>query len=507
MRMARPCSLALAAAALLAAAAPAQGVGFAASLPFTDVASADHLPILSGALDVKAPAGSAATLMHDVSAFEVSGLAVVCWDYPCHRAAGPLSVRVSAGSTVALRYPQTGDLHLVAEHAVVAPVDLDAHKAGFSDLSAGMSLAPSLIAATQGSRLVLDTQLLPPAQDGPVPAQAPPGLPSEAQQYFQAPDPDDTAGAVLAALTAGSRLQVLDGGQVVHDQSGYSGLLLQGAIQVEPVTAAAFVLPCAIRCDLSVSAQGGPADLRGAAASIVALAELAQGTSLPPVDLGPFTDLLEPLADGVYVDLPLLADPSQFRIQDLTVARFGELHAELQPGAATAAGDGPLVIQSGSVQGSPEFVGGRYFGMPLWAWFLWIAAIVAVLVAAAVRAPRSSERWDRLGVVGWLLGAVAWAMLLYLWNANFGRVIGVSATSHGLSGTSRLLVSGIEGATLVAMVLMVVLPARLLLSRLFRLARQGRLMGLAGPLATTVGILAGTPLLLGLVNLALRMVR
>jgi hypothetical protein len=145
--------------------------------------------------------------------------------------------------------------------------------------------------------------------------------------------------------------------------------------------------------------------------------------------------------------------------------------------------------------------------MPLWAWFLWIAAIVAVLVAAAVRAPRSSERWDRLGVVGWLLGAVAWAMLLYLWNANFGRVIGVSATSHGLSGTSRLLVSGIEGATLVAMVLMVVLPARLLLSRLFRLARQGRLMGLAGPLATTVGILAGTPLLLGLVNLALRMVR
>jgi hypothetical protein len=494
----------LAVLALLACAAPVQAVGFSASLPFTDFAAADHLPILSGSLDVTAPAGSAATLMHNVSAFEVSGLAVVCWDYPCHRAAGPLSVRVAAGSTVALRYPQTGDLHLVAEHAVVTPVDLDSQKAGFSDLSAGMSLAPSLIAATQGSRLVFDTKLLPAAPDGPVPAQAPPGLPPQAQQYFQAPDPDDTAGAVLAALTAGSRLQVLDGGQVVHDVSGYSGLILQGAIQVEPIAAEAFVLPCAIRCDLDVTTQGGPADLKRATASIVALAELAQGAPLPPVDLGPFTDLLDPLADGVYVDLPLLADPGQFSIKDLTVARFDSFHAALQPGAAPAPGDGQLVIQSGSVQGSPEFVGGRYFGMPLWSWVLWAAAIVAIVVAAVVRAPKASERWDHLRIVGWVLGAIAWALLAYFWNANFGQVIGVSATSSGLSGTSRMLVLAVEGVTLLAMALMVVLPARLLLSRLFRLARQGRFMGLAGPLATGVGILAGLPLLLGLVDLALR---
>lgn len=490
----------LAVLALLACAAPAQGVGFSADLPFTDFTAADHLPILSGSLDVTAPAGSAPTLMHNVSAFEVSGLAVVCWDYPCHRAAGPLTVRVSAGSTVALRYPQTGTLHLAAEHAVVTPVDLDAQKAGFSDLSAGMRLAPSLIAATQGSRLVFDTQLLPPTQDGPVPAQAPPGLPPQAQQYFQAPNPDDTAGAVLAALTPASRLQVLDGGQVVHDVSGFSGLLLQGSIQVEPVAAEAFVLPCAVRCDLAVTTQGGPADLAAATASIVALAELAQGSPLPPVDLGPFTDLLDPLADGVYVDLPLLADPGQFRVKDLTVARFDSFHAALQPGAAPASGDGQLVIQSGSVQGSPAFAG----PMPLWCWFLWAAALVAIVVAAVVRAPKTSERWDHLRIVGWVVGAIAWALLAWFWNANFGHVIGVSATSPGLSGTSRMLVLAIEGATLLAMVLMVVLPSRLLLSRLFRLARQGRFMGLAGPLATGVGILAGLPLLLGLVNLALR---
>jgi hypothetical protein len=491
--------------ALLACALPAQGVGFAADLPFTDFATAGHLPILSGALDVHAPAGSQPTLMHNVSAFEVSGLAVVCWDYPCHRAGGPLSVRVAAGSTVALRYPQSGSLHLRAEHAVATPVLLDADKSGFSTLSAGMHLGPSLIAATQGSRLVLDTQVLPPAQDGPVPAQAPPGTPPQAQQYFQAPDPDDAAGAVLATLTAGSRLQVVDGGQVVLDVSGYNGLILQGAIQVEPISAEAFVLPCAIRCGLDVATQGSPADLAGATRSIRALAELAQGAPLPPVDLGPFSDLLDPLADGVYVDLPLLADPADFRVKDLTVARFDEFHADLRPNATATPGDGPLVIQSGSVQGSPRFVGGRYFGMPLWAWFLWAAAFVAVIVAAVTRAPKTSERWDRLRPIGWILGAIAWAFLAFLWHQNFGHVLGVNATAPGLSSTSRWLLLAVEGATLLGMVSIVVLPARILLSRLFRIARQGRFMGLAGPASTAIGILAGTPLLLGFVDLALRL--
>lgn len=498
-------SLRLVVATLLAVSAPvAQDVGFAADLPFTDFAASDHLPLLAGSLDVKAPAGSAPTLMHNVSAFAVTGLAVVCWDYPCHRAAGLLTVEVLSGSTVALRYPQTGDLHLVADHAVAAPVDLDGERSGFADLAAGLDLAPSLIAATQGSRLVLDSQFLPPAQDGPVPAQAPPGAPPQAAPLFQAPDPDDGNGAVLAGLTPASRLVVLDGGQVVHDVEGYGGLILQGAIHVDPVSAEAFVLPCAILCDVDVTTEGGPGDLQAATASIVSLAEVAQGAPLPPIELGPWTDVLDPLADGVYVDLPLLAESGRFSVGNLTVARFDEFHADLAPGAAAAPGSGPLVVQSGSVQGAPQFVGGRYFGMPLWSWFLWAAAIGAIVVAAVLRAPKANERWDRLYFVGWLVGAAAWAVLVFVWHENFGRVLGVDAASPGLSSSSRMLVGAIEGATLLAMVLMVVLPARLLLSRAFRLMRQGRFMGLAGPAATAVGILAGTPLLLGFVNLALR---
>lgn len=490
-------------AALLACAAPAQGVVFTADLPFTDFATADHMPILGGALDVAAPAGSAPTLMHNVSAFEVGGLAVVCWEYPCHRASGRLVVRVHEGSTVALRYPQTGSLHLVAEHAVATPVDLDSEKSGFSELSAGLRLAPSLVAATEVGRLVLETELVPPTQDGPVPAQAPPGVPPAASSMFQAPNPDDTNGAVLAALTPRSRVQVIDGGSIVHDASGYGGLILQGAIQVEPVAAEAFLLPCAIVCDVDVQKQGSPPDLAASTRSIVSLVELAQGAPMPPVDLGAFTDLLNPLADGVYFDLPLMADPTSFRVSNLTVARFDALHAELRPGAEPASGDGPLVIQSGTVRGSPEFAG----WMPLWSWILWGAALVAIVAAAIVRAPKEHERWDRLRIVGWVLGAIAWAALAVVWHANFGHVLGVDATSPGLSSSSRLLVAAVEAATLLAMVLMVVLPARLLLSRLFRLVRQGRFMGLAGPVATAVGILAGTPLLLGFVDLALRLFR
>jgi hypothetical protein len=492
----------VATALLLTLLAPAaQGVGFAADLPFTDLATADRLPILGGSLDVKAPAGGAPTLMHNVTAFEVGGLAVVCWQYPCHRATGALSVLVHSGSTVALRYPQTGDLHLVAEHAVAAPVLLDSEKSGFGGLSAGMRLAPSLVAATEVGRLTLETELLPPAQGGPVPAQAPPGLPPATSQLFQPPDPDDTNGAVLAALTPRSRIQVVDAGRVVHDFSGYGGLILQGAVSVEPVAAEAFVLPCAVVCDVRVGTQGSPPDLEAAAASILELVEVAQGRALPPIGFGPYADLLDPLADGVYLSMPLLADPSGFSVGDLTVARFDRFSAQLRPGADPATGDGPLVIRAGSVQGSPEFAG----WMPLWSWFLWGLAILAVVVAAIVRAPKESDRWDRLRFVGWALGAVAWAVLAFVWHANFGRVLGVDATSPGLSGSSRLLLAGVEAATLLAMALMVVLPARLLLSRVFRLARQGRFMGLAGPAGTTVGILAGTPLLLGFVDLALRL--
>jgi hypothetical protein len=499
--------LRLLAALALALAAPAQAVGFSADLPFTDVASADHLPLLGGSLDVRTPAGRAPALMHNVSGFTVSasGLAVACWESTCHRAVGTLAVQVLAGSTVALRYPQAGDLHLVAAHAVAAPVDLQGQRSGLAGLPAGLDLAPSLVAATQSSRLVLETKLVPSAVGGPLPTQGPPGTPSPGTSLFEALDPDDADGAVLATLTPQSRLVVLDGGQVVHGIEGPGALVLQGAIQVDPVSAEAFVLPCAIRCEVSITTRGEPGDLQAATASIVSLAEIAQGAPLPPVDLGPWSDLLDPMADGVYVDLPLLADPGQFRVASLTVARFDEFHAALGPGAAPAPGSGPLVIRSGSVQGSPEFVGGRYFGMPPWSWLLWAAAVAAIVVAAVRRAPKSNERWDRLYFVGWLTGAAAWAVLVFVWHRNFGHVLGVNMETPGLSPSSRAVVAAVEGATLLAMALMVVLPTRLLLSRAFRLLRQGNLMGLAGPASTVVGILAGPPLLLGFLDLALRL--
>jgi hypothetical protein len=107
--------------------------------------------------------------------------------------------------------------------------------------------------------------------------------------------------------------------------------------------------------------------------------------------------------------------------------------------------------------------------------------------------------------MGRVTGGVVLAILVIVWHVNFGRVLGVDATTGGLPATARILIGAVELGTLLAMLLMVVLPARLLLSRAFRILRQGRFMGLAGPLASLVGILAGTPLLLGFVDLALAM--
>ncbi|MHB1260532.1 MAG: hypothetical protein ACYC2H_02325 [Thermoplasmatota archaeon] len=499
--------LLLAGLAVLPGLPSATAAEFVAAIPFTDFAAADHLPVLGGSLDVRSPAGGSPAIMHKVAGFQVDGLAVVCWQYPCHEAQGPLVVRVLDGSSVALRFPETGFLHLRAEHAVATPVALDGERAGFAGLSAALRLAPSLSAATRGGVLTVDPEVLQPAPDGVVPAQGPAGTPPVLAPFLQAPDPDDGDAAVLATLSPASRIEVLDGGRLVHQAKGYAGLLLQGAIHVEAVEAEAFVVPCAVRCDLVVVDRDATADLGAAAAMLLELVQLAQGTPLPGFELGPFGDLLNPVADGVFVDFPLVEDPAEFSVANLTVVRFGRFEASLYPGAPASSGSGPLVIQSGDVRGSPEFVGGPYFGMPLWSYVLWGLALVAIVGAAALRSPKRNATWDRLQWVGRTLGAVALVALVVVWHLNFGRVLGVDSLTPGLGSGTRFLVVVVEGGTLLAMTFMVVLPTRLLLSRGFRIAGQGRFMGLAGPLASLVGILAGTPLLLGFLDLALAIFR
>lgn len=490
----------------LALATPsATAEAFRAPLPFTDVAAADHMSVLSGSLDVRAPARGAPALMHNVSGFQIDGLDVVCWEYPCHESPGALVVRVAAGSTVALRFPTTGSLHLRAAHAVASPVALDAARSGFSGLAATLRLAPSLAAVVQDGELSVGPETLPAAPDGAVPVQPPPGLPRGVAAFFQGPDPDDGSGAVLATLTPWSRIEVIDGGRLVHAQDGYGGLLLQGTIVVQPVRAEAFLVPCIGRCDVEVTDQGRTADVAAATSFLLGVVALAQGSTVPPVSFGPWGALLDPMATGAFVDFPLVASPADFRIANLTVVRFDRFQASLYPGAPENPGDGPLVIQSGSVQGAPEFVGGPYFGMPLWSYVLWIAALVAFVVRVATRAPKEHDRWDRWRWVGRVLGLLGWLGLAVLWHVNFDRVLGVSATSGGLDTGSRWLVGAVEAATLLAMALVVVLPARILIANVLRTARQGRFMGLSGPLASGVGILFGAPLLLGFVDLVLQL--
>lgn len=489
--------------AAMALAPAADAEPFTATLPFTDFSTASHLPFLSGTFDGRSPAGGSPAVLHRVDAFKVDELEVVCWEYPCHESTGSLAVRVAANSTVALRFPTAGILHLRADHAVSLPVRLDAEKNGFGELAAALQLAPSLAIAAEGGRLSVLPEEVQPAPAGTVPVSRPPGTPPQLSDYFSAPDPSDEDAAVLASLTPGSRLEVVDGGRVVHAITGYGALLLQGGIHVEPVAAEAYVLPCAVRCDVQVTDTGVAADLEAATTMVLNVVALALGVPAMPLGFGPFAEVLNPMAAGVLVDFPLLADPTQFSVSNLSVIRFDVYEVSFYPGAPAAPGDGPLVIQSGSVQGSPEFVGGPYFGMPLWSYILWGLAIIAVVVAAAVRAKKES-RWDHLRWIGRIAGLVALAALVVVWHLNFSRVIGVDALSPGLDAEARGLVAAVEVGTLLAMMAMVVLPARLLLSRALRLAGQGRFMGLAGPLASVVGILAGTPLLLGFVDLALR---
>ena len=473
---------------------------FTADLPFTDMQKASRVPLLSGATTVDSVAGGAPTILSDVVAFEIHGITVACWQYPCLEGSD-LSVRVGNGSTVALRFPATGTLHLEADSGLSVPVDLDAVRSNFGrGPAAGLTLAPSLAVASNGGNLAFLPETLEPAADGPVPASSPiPGLPPALASQFQAPDPTDENAAVLAGLTNTSRLEVVQAGRVVQVLPGYAAVLLQGDIVVQPVTARAFLIPCTIKCDLDVTAKAHDTDVVAAMGNLFRLVEQMQGDALPDLELGSFGSLLNPIAAGAFVELPL--DLKRFSVSNLTVVRFDHLQTSLFPGSPPADGSGELVILSGEVKDAPEFVGTKFFGMPLWSYILWGVAIVALVLRLALR--RGQPKPEGGKWIARLVGLAAFLALAVVWHLAFVRVLGVGAASPGLDFTSRLIIGGIELGTLLSMVLMVVTPARILLGNALRLAGLPKLARFAPAAGRAVGIVVGLPLLLGLVNFAL----
>jgi hypothetical protein len=477
----------------------AAGVPFEPDLPFANLARDDSVAVLSGALELDSVMGASPAVLANVTGFTIDGLDVVCWEYPCYKSDGPLSVRVVAGSTVALRYPLSGSLRLEADHAVAAPVLLDASQAGFSNLDAGFTLAPSLAAATTGGLLRFLPETLAAQPDGPVPAQPPvTGLPELLASQFQAPDPTDADGALLAGLTPGSRIELLDQGRTVRTLDGSSGLLLQGTIAVDPVEAEAYVVPCGGRCDM-VFRPGHDVDVLGAVERLLGLTELVQGEAVPALELGPWGSLVNPVANGAYVDLPLITDPGDFDVGSLTLVRFDRLEASLYPGAPPGEGTGALVIQSGNVQGSPEFLGVRYFSMPLLSYILWGLALLAVL-ARWVFARQEPKHRSGLART---LAVVCFVVLLAVWHLTFERTLGLGAFSPGLEASTRGLVAGVELATFLAMLLLVVVPVRLFLGHGLRTVRLRKASAYAGTLALVAGGLLGPLILLGILDFAL----
>lgn len=473
---------------------------FTAELAFTDLQRAARVPLISGATTVDSMAGSAPTILADVATFEIHGITVACWQSPCLEG-NDLSVRVGGGSTVALRFPATGALHLEADSAVSMPVDLDAVRGSFGrGLTAGLTLAPSLAASTQGGILTFRPESLDPAEDGPVPAQPPiPGLPPALASQFQAPDPTDDHAAVLAGLTSTSRLEVLQAGRVVQVLPGYGAVLLQGEIRVQPVMAQAFLIPCNTRCDLDVTAKAPDTNILVALGSLFRLVEQMQGDALPDLKLGSFGKLLNPIAAGAFVELPL--NLKDFSVANLTIVRFDHLQATLGPGSPEAGGSGELVIVSGEVKDAPTFVGTKFFGMPLWSYILWGVALVALVLRVVLRRDQAKPEAGKW--IPRVVGLAAFLALAVVWHFAFLRVLGVGVTSPGLDVTSRLIIGAVELGTLLSMVLMVVTPARILLGNALRLAGLPTLAPYAPAVGRLVGLVVGVPLLLGLVNFTL----
>jgi hypothetical protein len=470
---------------------------FVASLEFADLQTAASLAVVSGDTEVQARTGDAPTILASVDRFSIHGVEVACWESPCLK--GDLSVRVGQGSTLALRFPKTGDLRLDAPAAMSMAVDLDAVWENLGGMAAGFTLAPGLATGTSNGQLRFERQVLAPEPDGPIPAASPiPGLPGPVASQFMAPDPTDANAAVLATITPQSSLEILQGGSVVQVLHNASALLLQGNLDIETIRADSFVIPCAQRCDVVVTANASDRDITAAVDNVLSLVGELQGEELEPIDWGFFDGMLNAVADGAYVVFPL--DVKKFEVGNLTLVRFSRLEASLGPQDQQATGSGGLVIQSGEVRDAPPFVGTRFFAMPSWSYLLWGLAVVALVVRVIVR--RKQEQPER----GWLNRLVGLGSVLALavaWHLVFVATFGIGMTTPGLEWQARGMMAAVEALTLLGMVLILVVPLTLLLRNTLRLVGLPKVASYAPTMARLAGIALGGPLLLGLIHFAL----
>ncbi|MHB8633844.1 MAG: hypothetical protein ACYDBQ_07770 [Thermoplasmatota archaeon] len=441
----------------------------AQTIPFPHLGGpSTNVTLLTGGLTVATGSTEGAYGIVNLTApFTITGIQQIAWDPTNPSAArqsasGSLSVTVMPGGSVGFDPGMATSATLSAPYAVALPLDpaIDWAVPG----ERGVHVGPSLAAFLSGGGMTMANVTVPPTT-------------------FSNPH-----GAALLALNPQTSLVVRDGSALLATAHGAAGFT--GRLHFSTVAAEAYLVPFTAQASAHVSSaspQSVVAASKGVSFTDIQRDLAILGNSKAAQLSG------NPLA-GVQDILYRVLNPGMFQLamnrtgnpdlHNLTLARGGSYDLAVSGTLLSVTGSAPLALQNGRVAGAkPMVVLWRYVALPAWSIALWVVALALFVAVLILHRPKKSERWDRYRWVGRVATLAAFLVLAWLWNRHMGDLLGVNATSSGLSTQTRLAFAGVEYVLLAAVMGFVTAPLRLALRSGFRILGQGTFMGMASPLA------------------------
>lgn len=436
--------LAIAVAMLVPAAAAAVEQDRQATFPMGE-GFEDRLTIVSGTMNLSAPAVSASTGFFRTSALSIPGVSRACWQQALANLPtcidGPLRLVIPSGASFGFKAATPYSLDAHADHAMVTFVDLG-QADGFGDR---LHVGPSAIASMVGGRVSI------------------PSLPAATSA--------DPLGFTL--LEAGNPLELRNAdGVVVHQvRLNDKPLLVEGLLDVPSFAAEVAILPFEQGASVSFRPASDAAAAEGLSAAKMALLReilanvriLAdEAKAAPFAILGKADEVVSEVFNGAYLRTQLADDPHG--LGDVAFAKFSELLIE-DEGSGSLGFDGSYTLVVGDL--GPSFnnssVSDESQGLRLW---VGIFLLLAILVVAAwlwlrdgpvQRTAPGPHTW--VARVATALGALA-AFLVWDWQLN--EVLGTSLLTTEGSDSGLGAVAVLEVGSLLLAVLLIGLPVFLI---------------------------------------------
>lgn len=454
-----------------------------ASFPMADGFD-DRMTIVSGAMELRAPAVRESAAFFRPSGVEVLGLTKVCWqavaDVPRQCADGVLKVVVPDGISFGFNSPHGYAVAIDADHALATFVDLG-RAPGFDR---SLQVGPSVIASLVGSSISFGT----------VPALT-----------------ESQPGGMTLLEDSGSLEIRTAAGLLVHRlRPGDPPLTIQGTPRLAaPFEASVVVVPFAdgasarFRPAREADAREGLSDARLALLDQV-LGNVnilgADAKKAPLAIVARAGDILSEVFNGAFLRTSLSDDPNG--LGDVAFAKFDELTVSDGVGRSLDF-DGSYTLVVGDL--GPSLNGSAVSGdSDSLRWWVGIFLLVAVGVVAA-------WLWLRDGPVPrvepgptvWVARAAtaAGVLLTFLvWDWQLNQVLGSSILTTRAGDAGLGLIVLVELASLALAGLLIGVPVFLTVRYGLALAKQPRYVTLAGTAAVFFTVAFGVLLLPALVS-------